>query len=160
MSLPFEIERHLGEIEAEIGRLGAELVEVAFRRSGGQGVLTILADKRGGITLEDCAVINRRLSDFLDILGEKDAGFIQTPYILEVSSPGLDRPLKTAKDFSRAIGERLRVLSRDEAGKVSSLLGKVTAADESGLELRVGNARVRVALGSIVKAVRDIRMNG
>ncbi len=159
MSLPFEIERHLGEIEAEIGRLGAELVEVTFRRSGGRGVLTILADKRGGITLEDCAVINRHLGDLLDALGEKDA-VIQTPYILEVNSPGLDRLLKTAKDFSRAIGDQLRVVHRDETGKISTLIGEVVAADESGLELQVGDKRIRVALDPIIKAVRDIRMNG
>lgn len=160
MSLPFEIEKHLAEIETEIARLGAELVEASFRRSGSRGVLTILADKQGGISLEDCAAINRRLSDFFDVLGEKDPGFIQAPYVLEVNSPGLDRPLRTPRDFSRARGERLRVVYRDDTGKVLTVVGKLALAGESAAELEAGSSRILVAYASVIKAARDIRVNG
>ena len=75
---------------------GFELVEIEFRREARGWVLRLYVDKEGGITLDDCAQISQEIGRNLDV-----EDFIMTPYILEVSSPGLTRSLKTEKDFMK-----------------------------------------------------------
>ncbi len=79
---------------------GFELVDVEYVKEGGSWYLRSYIDKEGGITVDDCEVISRILSDWLD---QED--FIEDSYIMEVSSPGLGRPLKKEKDFARSIGK-------------------------------------------------------
>ena len=81
-----------------------ELVDVEYVKEGGNWYLRAYIDKPGGITVDDCELVSRALSDLLD---EHD--FIEDAYILEVSSPGLGRPLKKDKDFARSIGEEVDV---------------------------------------------------
>lgn len=81
-----------------------ELVDVEYVKEGGNWYLRAYIDKPGGITVDDCEVISRALSDLLD---EHD--FIEESYILEVSSPGLGRPLRKDRDFERSIGEEVEV---------------------------------------------------
>ena len=81
-----------------------ELVDVEYVKEAGTNYLRVYIDKEGGITIDDCETISRALSDLLD---EKD--YIDEAYILEVSSPGLGRPLKKDKDFARSIGEEVDV---------------------------------------------------
>ena len=76
-----------------------ELVDVEYVREAGIWYLRAYIDKEGGITVDDCEVVSRELGDWLD---QKD--FIEDSYILEVSSPGLGRPLKKEKDFARSLG--------------------------------------------------------
>lgn len=76
-----------------------ELVDVEYVKEAGNYYLRYYIDKEGGITVDDCEIVSRALSDLLD---EKD--FIEDSYILEVSSPGLGRPLKKDKDFNRNLG--------------------------------------------------------
>ena len=75
-----------------------ELVDVEYVKEGGTWYLRAYIDKPGGITVDDCEIVNRALSDLLD---EKD--FMEDSYILEVSSPGLGRPLKKERDFERSL---------------------------------------------------------
>lgn len=84
--------------------LGLELVEVEFRREAGGWILRVYLDKRGGVTLGDCQRASEELSDLLDV-----EDLVGHPYSLEVSSPGLDRPLGREADFLRFVGERVRV---------------------------------------------------
>lgn len=81
-----------------------ELVDVEYVKEAGSWYLRAYVDKEGGITLDDCELINRTWSDMMD---EED--FIEEAYILEVSSPGLGRKLKKEKDFQRSIGEKVDV---------------------------------------------------
>lgn len=81
-----------------------ELVDVEYVKEGSNWYLRAYIDKPGGITVDDCEVVSRRLSDLLD---ERD--FIEDAYILEVSSPGLGRPLRKEKDFARSIGEEVEI---------------------------------------------------
>ncbi|MCD7762020.1 MAG: ribosome maturation factor RimP [Lachnospiraceae bacterium] len=81
-----------------------ELVDVEYVKEGGSWYLRAYIDKPGGITIDDCELISRSLSDLLD---EQD--FIEDTYILEVSSPGLGRPLKKDRDFERSIGEKVEI---------------------------------------------------
>ncbi len=84
--------------------LGLELVDVEFRREAGGWILRVYLDKRGGVTLQDCQRVSEELSDLLDV-----EDLVGHPYSLEVSSPGLDRPLGREADFLRFVGERVRV---------------------------------------------------
>lgn len=81
-----------------------ELVDVEYVKEGSNWYLRAYIDKPGGITVDDCEIVSRTLSDLLD---KED--FIQEAYILEVSSPGLGRPLKKDKDFARSIGEKVEI---------------------------------------------------
>ena len=81
-----------------------ELVDVEYVKEGGNFYLRAYIDKEGGITIDDCETISRSLSDWLD---KED--MIQDSYIMEVSSPGLGRPLKKEKDFARSIGKEVEV---------------------------------------------------
>ena len=80
-----------------------ELVDVEYVKEAGTWYLRAYIDKEGGFTVDDCEMVSRRLSDWLD---KED--FIDDSYILEVSSPGLGRPLKKEKDFKRSLGEAVR----------------------------------------------------
>lgn len=129
-----------------------ELVDVEYVKEGSNWYLRVYIDKEGGINIDDCELISRALSDKLD---EED--YIEDAYILEVSSPGLGRPLKKDKDFNRSIGEEVEVkLFRaiDKQKEFSGILksydkDKVTISlDENGdMEIERANiALVRLAL--------------
>ena len=77
-----------------------ELVDVEYVKEAGNWYLRVYVDKEGGIAVDDCEVVSRALSDKLDV-----DDFIEDSYILEVSSPGLGRPLKKEKDYIRSIGK-------------------------------------------------------
>ena len=81
-----------------------ELVDVEYVKEAGNWYLRAYVDKEGGITLDDCELVNRAWSDIMDV-----EDFIPEAYILEVSSPGLGRQLKKEKDFARSIGEDVEV---------------------------------------------------
>lgn len=85
-------------------KYGFELWDVEYVKEGSNWYLRAYIDKPGGIMVDDCEVVSRELSDLLD---EKD--FVEGAYILEVSSPGLGRPLKKERDFERSIGEEVEI---------------------------------------------------
>lgn len=81
-----------------------ELVDIEWVKEGSNWYLRAYIDKEGGITVDDCELVSRAFNDILD---EKD--YISENYIFEVSSPGLDRPLKKDKDFERSLGEEVEI---------------------------------------------------
>ncbi len=83
---------------------GFELVDVEYVREGGNWYLRVYMDKPGGITIDDCELVSRAMNEILD---EKD--YIDDVYTFEVSSPGLDRPLKKDKDFQRYTGSEIEL---------------------------------------------------
>ena len=104
--------------EPVLTRHGAELVDVQVRRGRTQ-LVRIIADQPGGITLEMCARVSEELSRMLDVDDP-----IQGRYTLEVSSPGLDRPLRTEADFRKHVGEKVKVVllsGRHEEGTVEDV---------------------------------------
>ena len=107
-------ERTEGLLKPIAERLGLEIVDVEFVKEAGNYYLRAYLDKEGGITIDDCEAASRALSDELD---RED--FISESYILEVSSPGLDRPLKKDKDFDRSIGRdvEIRLFKADDGVK-------------------------------------------
>ncbi|HTL71474.1 MAG TPA: ribosome maturation factor RimP [Candidatus Eisenbacteria bacterium] len=164
MSLPFEIEQRRDEIRSEVEKFGAELVDISFHHAGHRSVITLIVDKESGVTLEDCVRINHSVSAWLDELSAQYAAggtdFLKGSYFLEVNSPGLDRPLKTERDFRRALGQTLRFSWRGAENRVFTGAGDVIAVDDGRITVRFeGGADVPVVLelGSIVKAVREIK---
>ncbi len=110
-----------------------ELVDVEYVKEAGQWYLRAYIDKEGGFTINDCEMVSRRLSDWLD---KED--FIPDSYILEVSSPGLMRPLRKEKDFRRNIGKDVELkLFREENG-VKQTSGKLTAWDKDTVTIDGG----------------------
>ena len=107
-----------------------ELVDVEYVKEGGNWYLRAYIDKEGGITVDDCEVVSRRMSDLLD---EQD--FIEESYIFEVSSPGLGRPLKKEKDFIRSQGESVEVKLFRPGDKQKEFTGILKAWDKDTVTL-------------------------
>lgn len=103
---------------------GFELVDVEYVKEGSTWYLRAYIDKPGGIDINDCEKVSRRLSDLLD---EKD--YIEDAYILEVSSPGLGRPLKKEKDFKRSMGEEVEIRTYRMIDKQKEFTGVLTRYD-------------------------------
>ncbi|MFO7832217.1 MAG: ribosome maturation factor RimP [Desulfuromonadaceae bacterium] len=102
------VEKQVEELATPIvADFGLELVDVEYRQQGHQWLLCLYIDKDGGVTLDDCANFSRELSTLLDV-----EDVVPTAYRLEVSSPGLDRPLKKKDDFVRFAGETVKVKTR------------------------------------------------
>ena len=109
-----------------------ELVDVEYVKEGGNWYLRAYIDKPGGITVDDCELVSRALSDLLD---EHD--FIEDAYILEVSSPGLGRPLKKDKDFVRSIGEEVDVKTFRAIQHQKDFTGILKAYDKEKIVLEL-----------------------
>ncbi len=116
---------------------GFELVDVEYVKEAGTWYLRAYIDKEGGITVDDCETVSRAFSDLLD---QED--YIEDAYIMEVSSPGLGRPLKKEKDYKRSIGKNLEIRtyraidgSKEFYGILKSYdQDTVTIAEEDGAE--------------------------
>jgi ribosome maturation factor RimP len=116
---------------------GGEIVDLQWRREGHQWILRLFIDKPNGITLDDCALFSDRVGAFLD---EKNA--IEQSYVLEISSPGLDRVIKKDKDFEKFAGKAVKVrikIAENGQRKFSGIL--------KGLQ----DGKVAVQVGETVK---------
>ena len=134
-----------------INELSAELVELNIKHRGNTVVIDIIADKRGGITIGECALINKKIDHTIE---EKQ--WFGEDYVVEVSSPGLDRALKTSKDFTRVIGRSVRFhLSKPVEGKIE-YLGVVIEVKEDKILLKKDDQTIIVPLEHISKAVQVI----
>lgn len=102
-----------------------ELVDVEYVKEAGNWYLRAYIDKEGGITVDDCEIVSRKLGEWLD---EKD--FIADSYILEVSSPGLGRPLKKDKDFERSMGKDVEIKLYKALNKQKDYTGVLKAYDK------------------------------
>lgn len=112
-------------------RTGFELVDVEYVKEGSNYYLRAYIDKEGGITIDDCELVSRELSDLLDA-----EDFIPEAYYLEVSSPGLGRQLKKEKDFARSIGEEVEVKLYQPMDKKKEFEGVLESFDEKNIMLR------------------------
>lgn len=99
------IERVWEEVTPELNEQAYELVEVEYAPGARGWVLRLYIDREGGVTLDDCQRVSRVVGNLLDRLD-----FIQERYVLEVSSPGFDRPVRKAADFDRFKGERIKLV--------------------------------------------------
>lgn len=114
-----------------------ELVDVEYVKEAGNWYLRAYIDKPGGITVDDCEVISRAFSDLLD---EHD--FIDEAYILEVSSPGLGRPLRKDKDFARSIGEEVDIKTYRAINHQKDFTGILTEYDKQKIVIELENGEL------------------
>lgn len=130
-----------------------ELVDVEFIKESSNYFLRVYLDKQGGINLDDCQKMSQLLSDKLD---EKDP--ISVPYYLEVSSPGLDRPLKTDKDLKRNLGKEIEIKLYEPLNGKKIIEGTLEMYEEKTVVLRAENNEVinipREAIALIKLAVK------
>lgn len=109
---------------------GFELVDVEYVKEAGEWYLRGYIDKPGGITVNDCETVSRVFSDKLD---EED--FIDDSYIMEISSPGLDRPLKKEKDYVRSMGKLVEIRTYRPIEKQKEFCGILTAYDSNSVTI-------------------------
>ena len=128
---------------------GFELVDVEYVKEGSTWYLRAYIDKPGGICIDDCEAVSRRLSDILD---EKD--YIDDAYILEVSSPGLGRPLRKEKDFRRSLGEEVEVRTYRMIEKQKEFTGILKEYDEKTVTIEEVGGNVRIFEKSDIALIR------
>jgi ribosome maturation factor RimP len=141
----FEIDRVREVAERVATSSGLELVEVELRGSGAGRMLRIFIDKPGGVTHEDCANLSREVGTILDVEdvvpGDR--------YVLEVSSPGLDRKLTRPADFERFAGSRVKLTTREPVNGNRHFEGKLERFQEGRLTLDLGAVRKKVRPGKV-----------
>ena len=128
---------------------GFELVDVEYVKEGSTWYLRAYIDKPGGICIDDCEAVSRRLSDILD---EKE--YIDDAYILEVSSPGLGRPLRKEKDFRRSLGEEVEVRTYRMIEKQKEFTGILKEYDEKTVTIEEDGGNVRIFEKSDIALIR------
>jgi ribosome maturation factor RimP len=144
-------ERLWAVIEPVALELGLELVDLEWRPAGPVAALRVFVDRPGGVNLGECERLSRRLDPLLDA-----EELVQGRYHLQVSSPGLDRPLRRIGDFRRAVGALLRLTLRPHSGRSRLLVGRLRAAADS-LELELDDGRVeQISLEEVEHAVREV----
>ena len=122
---------------------GLELVDVSFgREGGGRRTLRVIVDREGGVDLDTISKISEKVSRRLDL-----EGFEAGPYALEVSTPGIERPLRRPQDFRRAVGERVRVRTAAEV-----LEGELAAAEDDEIRISSPDGEHRLPLAEVAAA--------
>jgi ribosome maturation factor RimP len=122
-----------GWIEPVVGAAGYDLEDLVVTPAGRRSVVRVVVDRDRGVTLDDIAEVSRAVSDVLD---KNDDGMGRTPYVLEVTSPGVDRPLTEPRHWRRNTG-RLVTVAVGPAGSAEEVTGRVTAVDDAGVTLAV-----------------------
>lgn len=133
-------------VEPILADKGVELVELTTRPQGRQLLVRLLVDKPGGITLAQCAGLNNHIGQALEA-----ANLIEESYTVEVSSPGLDRPLTSKRDFERAVGEPLQLDVKIDEGRYRPMEGVLLAVQPEAVVLQL-------PAGNVVVPMADIRV--
>ena len=132
------------EIAERVGAsTGLEIVEVELRGGGKARMLRIFIDKSGGVTHEDCANLSREVGTILDVEDVIPGG----SYLLEVSSPGLDRKLSRPADYERFTGSRVKVMTRQPVNGSRHFEGRLESFQQGRLTIEMNAARKKPRLG-------------
>jgi ribosome maturation factor RimP len=126
-------------VEPVVQAAGMELVEVTFRRERGGKVLRVLIDRDGGVDLQAISTVSERLSRRLDI-----EGFDPGPYSLEVSSPGVERPLTRPTDFKKRVGAKVKVKATEPIDGSRTFTGTISAADDEHVTITTAAGDIRL----------------
>ena len=126
---------------------GMELVHVQFLTQQRRPLLRVYIDKPGGITLEDCQIVSRQASVLLDV-----EDLISDRYVLEVSSPGLDRPLFRVEDYLRFSGREVRLVTREKIDSRRRFTGIIENLHDGVVQLSCQDKTYRIPFGMITKA--------
>jgi len=141
--MTFGVERVQAIAERVAASAGLEIVEVELRGGGKARMLRIVIDKPGGVTHEHCASLSREVGTILDVEDAVPGG----PYVLEVSSPGLDRKLTRAADYERFTGSRVKLTTRQPINGNRFFEGRLEKFQQGQLTLDLGAARKKARAG-------------
>lgn len=128
-----------------------ELVDMEYRRESRGWVLRIYLDKEGGVTLDDCTRVSQEVGRILDV-----EDFIETPYTLEVSSPGLSRRLRTENDFMKYRGHLIKVKTLDSIENRRQFKGRLLGISENKLEIESDGGIFQIPLSNVARATLEI----
>ena len=126
---------------------GLELVEVTFRREAGRKVLRVVVDREGGVDIDTISATAQQVSRRLDL-----EGFEPGPYALEVSSPGIERPLRRPVDFRRRVGDRVKVRTVTPIEGARNHAGALVSADAEAIVVATDGGELRVPYEEIASA--------
>ncbi len=136
-----------------LGERGVALVDLIFRYEGSGLVLRLVVDKpEGGITLAECADLNHQIGVMLD-----ERNSISERYVLEVCSPGTDRPLTHRQDFARCVNRKMRLFLREAAGGAMELEGVLREVKDDSLVIETDAGLQEVFLAIIARGKQIIR---
>ncbi|MFQ5717753.1 MAG: ribosome maturation factor RimP [Nitrospinales bacterium] len=138
-------------IEPVVRGEGMELVDIEYKKEGSRWYLRVYIDKEQGISVEDCQKISHRIEDIIEI-----EDIVSSRYILEVSSPGLDRPLKTERDFLKNKNRWIRVTTSCPIHDRKRFRGKVRDCAGQSLTLDEDGSLLEIPLEKIAKAKLEI----
>ncbi|MBI5193104.1 MAG: ribosome maturation factor RimP [Nitrospirae bacterium] len=124
-------------IKSVVDSFGLTLFDMEYITQGKRWILRIYIDKEGGVTLDECAGVSSELSRTLDA-----EDLIQHAYVLEVSSPGLDRPLKQISDYSRFTGKLVKINTRKPYNGVTSFKGRIISVEGEKITIENENKDV------------------
>jgi ribosome maturation factor RimP len=148
------IKKKIKELAASVAvQYDFELVEVELTGSSRKLLIRIFIDKENGVTLEDCGKFSRALSALLDV---EDP--VPMAYVLEVSSPGLDRPLKALKDFQRSIGKLVRIITKTRIEEQNVFTGRLTRVEGENITLSFDDRELEIPFDQISKARLEIEL--
>jgi ribosome maturation factor RimP len=140
-------EQLMALVEPLLGQLGYELVELEYVPGRARSVLRVFIDQPAGVGLDDCERVSHELSGLLDVQDP-----VPGAYTLEVSSPGLDRVLRTPAHFARFVGDRVWMELKFARDGRRRYTGQLMRSDEQAVELNVDGAMVRVPFDEISRA--------
>jgi ribosome maturation factor RimP len=145
--------KRLQEVASALAEeLGYELVDLEFIDARRRPTVRVFIDKDGGVSLDDCTALSRRLGDRLDELNVHDG-----PYNLEVSSPGIERPFSTLNQYRRNVGKTIEVVLKEPIEKASHFRGELLSISDAQLELRIEKGETKViSLDQIRRANRTV----
>lgn len=138
------------DLDPHIEEQGYELLEVEFARVGGNRLLRLFIDREGGITLDDCQAVSQLVSPLLDA-----TGIVEGKYVVEVSSPGFDRPVRKPEDFVRFAGERIRVTARTPVAGRRNFIGILKGFQDGLVTIECDGTCYEVHIENIRKARLD-----
>ncbi len=131
----------------ELSAVGYDLEDVSVAAAGRRSVVRVVVDKDGGVTLDDVADVSRTISDVLDRVDETEPGLLGATYVLEVSSPGVDRPLTAPRHWRRNVRRLVTATLREGA----PVTGRVLSVDHEAVVLDVGGTEQRLPYADVVR---------
>ncbi len=134
-------------VEPILGALGFELVDLRFLTEHGRRILRLFVDREGGISVGDCQRVSREIETVLEV-----EGVVRERYDLEVSSPGLDRPLTKEEDFRRFIGRQAFLKTREAIEGRRHYKGVLKGLEEGNVVMEIDKKDYRIPLGLVERA--------
>ncbi len=154
MSQKQAIKKKVTELAQEAVEVaGVELYDVEILGQTGKMTLRITIDSEQGITIQDCETVSRQLEALLDI---EDP--IPGSYTLEVTSPGIDRPLRNIKEFKRFTGKLARVVTKERIDNQTFFIGRIQEVDDDTIVLKTDKKIVKIPYNIISKANLEIEL--